>query len=172
MPFTITRDGALPMIVRYETVIDLIPLSVPLQELLEQVVRRRKTTRMTFTDGTTGFLAGMDPEFDPSQQQLVLLPPPEPVRPGQVVRDFEVDCRVLIELDAKVTLTAADRREAEELVKSVMDGTRPAPRAFTVEIDREHLMHEMAWFDRPLLRSRELDRMDPHDVLINRIEER
>lgn len=172
MPFTITLDGALPRIVEYPTVIDLIPVTVPLQALLDHVVRQRKPARMLFADGTTGVLAGTAAEFDPSAHQLSLPAPLAPPPVAQVMRDFEIDCKIMIEIEARVHCSAADRTEAADLVKTVMHGVRAAPRDFSVEIDREQLMHVNHNFDRPHLRRRELDRMDPHDVLINRIEER
>lgn len=176
MPITVLRDSAAPVILANRTVFNKLPDDVDVIALLS-AIGAGKTVPVTFRDGSRVRLASLDAQLQleaplkrPVQQTLTLPPTPD-----LVPRAFELECQILVPVEASVTCVAANKRAASDLVSEVFSGTRTPNPGFIVEVDRDRVAETFAELERALVLG------DPtrfsalglqHDVLINRIEER
>jgi hypothetical protein len=141
MPLTVTREGAAPVILSVQTVLDQLHRQTDVFDLLARV-KRREQVPVRFRDGSTGTVGGLEALVDPSTtgQTALALVPIEP-------RVFQVKCKLLLEVPLSVELEARHRGHAEAIVKEVFQGVRPRPSDFDVDVDREEMVASVTAVD-------------------------
>jgi hypothetical protein len=171
MPLTVLRDGAAPVILTNRTVFNRLPDDVDVIALLS-AIGAGQAVPVTFRDGSRVHLTSLDPPLQleaPAQQALMLS------TPDLVPRAFELECQILVPVEASVMCVASNKRAAADLVSGVFSGARSPNPGFSVEVDRDRVAKTFAELERALLLGQpaQLAALGlQHDVLINRIEER
>jgi hypothetical protein len=170
MPLTVTRDGAPPVILSLQTVFDQLPSDTDIGNLLHRVSRLGECVAVCFRDGATGTIQSLNAEVDPNppaQQALALLPR----LARQPLRTFELDVKILFEVDGQVSCQARDKHHETAMVQEIFAGSRP-PENFTLAVAREQMLETFRGVDAALSQE-DVSRLPCfRDVLINHIEER
>lgn len=166
MPLTVQRDGAAPAIVSIGVVFDWLLEDADFADLLGRVLDGELVS-VTLRDGTTAVLSSIRRQAllaGPAQPALALAMP--------VDRAFELECKVLLPVDALVQVTASTRQDAEARVLAIFGGRQPTVQdRFHILIDRGELDDTFRHLDDLLINGNPAD-WGAHQVLINRIEER
>jgi hypothetical protein len=167
MPLTVIRDGAGPAIMNLKAVFELLPRDIDVAELLHRISRKGERAQLVLRDGTHATLQSLsyeaDPADPPGQRALILLPP--------TVREFDLEVKLLFEIEGLVTCQAADKKAAVVKVGEMFEGTRPFDGTVNLFVEREQLGERFLEIDRALAAG-DLSGLVTRDVIINRIEER
>jgi hypothetical protein len=106
-------------------------------------------------------------EYNPPQQSLAL----STAHPMPVDRPFELECRILVPINAMINCHAPSKKEAMELANKVFDGVRQAPSSFQVVVNRDDIAEIFHDLENGMSRRR-FDLIGAHNLVVNRTEER
>ena len=168
MPLTVLRDGAAPLILSNETVFNQLPDDIDVIALLG-AIRTGLSVPVTFRDGSQVQLASLNPQLQlepPAQQALIL-----PLTLDPEHRAFELECQILIPVDATVWCHAPDKHAAARLVSDIFADKCSQTSGFRVEVNQDDVAETFHRVESGFRRG-VASTLGAHDVLINRIEER
>jgi hypothetical protein len=169
MPLTVNCDGSGPVIVSNKTAFSMLSPDLDFCDLFERLHTKGFQT-VTLRDGREAIVTL--PEYDrplperDAQRSLALVPATVQHLP------FEVECQIMIPIEATVECSARNRLEAQRMVHEVISGVRSAPVDFHVKIDVDQVGAKFRQMARRDFNQGAVAGLDVHSVRINRIEER